>query len=105
MTFAVIKTGGKQYPVTPGQTLKIEKLPAQAEESKTITFDEVLLVVDGDKVKVGTPTVAGAKVMAERVSDGKAKKVTVLRYKNKINYKKVKGHRQPFTEVKITEIK
>ncbi len=102
MTFAVIKTGGKQYPVTPGQTLKIEKLPG---ESPTVTFDEVLLVADGADVKVGAPTVAGAKVVAERLGDGKAKKVTVLRYKNKINYKKIKGHRQPFTEVKITEIK
>ncbi|MBI2482350.1 MAG: 50S ribosomal protein L21 [Candidatus Vogelbacteria bacterium] len=104
MTFAVIKTGGKQYVVTPGQTLKIEKLPTNTGDSKIVTFDEVLLVVDDEIVKVGAPTVTGAKVTAERVSDGRAKKVTILRYKNKITYKKVKGHRQPFTEVKITSI-
>ncbi len=103
MAFAVIKTGGKQYKVEPGQTIKIEKL-TPAEGSKTVTFEEVLLVDDGSTTKLGKD-LAGAKITAEIVSEGRAKKVTVIHYKNKVRHFKKQGHRQRFTEVKIGEIK
>ncbi|MEK7477952.1 MAG: 50S ribosomal protein L21 [Patescibacteria group bacterium] len=103
MTFAVIKTGGKQYKVTEGQTLKIEKLP-KVEAGQKITFDEVLLVANDQDVKVGTPWVEGAKVTATVVREGKGKKVTIVHYKAKIRHQKITGHRQSFTEVKITSI-
>ena len=100
--FAIIETGGKQYRVTAGDILRVEKLPAEVKNS--ITFDQVLLIADGDKVEVGTPVVTGAKVTAEVVRNAKAKKVTVIKYKSKIRYKKTVGHRQQFTEVKIDKI-
>lgn len=100
MEFAVIKTGGKQYKVTPGQKLRVEKLKAEG----TYSFDEVLLVADGDKVTVGTPTVPGAHVEATVVAQGKAEKKLIFRYHNKTRYRKKKGHRQPYTEVQITNI-
>ena len=104
MTFAVIKTGGKQYHVAEGQTLKIEKLPA-TEASQPISFDEVLLVANDREVKIGTPKVEGAKVTATVVRKGKGKKVTIVHYKAKIRHQKITGHRQPFTEIKIDSIK
>jgi large subunit ribosomal protein L21 len=100
---AVIKTGGKQYLVKEGDVLSIEKLDGKKEGSK-ISFDEVLLVDDGKTTKVGEPTVKGAKVSAEVLSQGRAKKVTVIRYKAKSRYFKKRGHRQPFTKVKIISI-
>ena len=103
MAFAIIKTGGKQYRVEPGQTLKIEKI--EAAENGTVVFDEVLLTSDEKGVKVGAPHVAGAKVEAKLVKDGRAKKVIVFKYHSKTRYKKKKGHRQEFTEVEITAIK
>jgi large subunit ribosomal protein L21 len=103
MAFAIIKTGGKQYKVTPGQTLKIEKLAA-AEKGGKISFDEVLLVENGGTVKIGTPTVAGAKVSAEVTGAGLGKKVSVIHYKAKVRHQKIGGHRQPFTEIKIEKI-
>ncbi len=104
MTLAVIKTGGKQYKVKEGQTLKIEKLP-QVEAGQKISFAEVLLVANDQEVKIGTPTVVGAKVAATVVRKGKGKKVTVVHYKAKVRYQTIRGHRQPFTEVKIDSIK
>jgi len=104
MVFAVIKTGGKQYLVEPGQKLRVEKL-AEPKRGKTINFDEVLLVGDGRSVKVGTPLVSKAKVVAEWLDEGKDKKKLVFRYHSKTRYRKKKGHRQPFTEVLIKEIK
>ncbi|MDP2647795.1 MAG: 50S ribosomal protein L21 [Candidatus Yanofskybacteria bacterium] len=101
MTFAVIKTGGKQYKVAEGDTLKIEKLPVTEGE---VVFEDVLLVSDEDKVKVGMPKVPGAKVSAKVISTGKAEKKMVFRYKSKTRQRKKKGHRQPFTEVQITKI-
>jgi large subunit ribosomal protein L21 len=101
--FAVIKTGGKQYIVYPGQKLKIEKLDAK--EGGKISFNEVLLVADGAKVEIGTPAVKGAKVEAEVLKQGRNKKVIVFKYHAKTRYRKKKGHRQYFTEVKISEIK
>jgi len=109
---AVIKTGGKQYLVTPGQKIKIEKIdePASAkdlvgkEKNQEITFDEVLLLQKGNKLEIGTPFVNGTKVTGKILKQGKAKKVIAFKYKAKKRYKVKKGHRQPFTEVEITKI-
>ena len=100
MTFAVIKTGGKQYKVAEGDMLKVEKLNHDGGE---IEFKEVLLVVNGE-IKVGKPNVAGAKVTAKIIEDGKGKKKMVFRYKSKTRYRKKKGHRQPYTQVQILKI-
>ena len=99
--YAIIATGGKQYKVSEGDTIKVEKLGVTAGD--TVTFDQVLVVSDGE-VKVGDPTVAGATVEATVVGEGKAKKVIVYRYKRKSGYHKKNGHRQPFTQVKIEKI-
>lgn len=102
MTYAIIETGGKQYFVLSGTKLKIEKLP---ESGGLLNFDKVLLAGDNDEIHIGRPYLKNMKVLAERVSDGKAKKVKVFRYHSKTRYRKKKGHRQPFTEVLIKEIK
>ena len=99
---AVIVTGGKQYTVSEGDVLFIEKLNAEAES--TVKFDQVLAVLDGENSKVGTPVVEGASVEAKVVKIGKGKKITILRYKAKKNEKKKIGHRQPYTKVEITKI-
>lgn len=99
--YAIIATGGKQYKVEEGDVIRVEKLGVEAGE--TVTFDQVLVVSDGE-TKVGTPTVAGASVTATVVAEGKAKKVIVYRYKRKTGYHKKNGHRQPFTQVKIDKI-
>lgn len=99
--YAVIKTGGKQYRVTEGDHLRIEKLPGDV--GATVTFDEVLML-GGDKVAVGTPVVKGAKVTAEIVAQDRAKKVIVFKFKRRKNYRRKRGHRQPFTEIKITGV-
>ena len=98
---AVIVTGGKQYTVSEGDVLYIEKLNAEAEA--TVKFD-VLAVLDGENTKIGTPVVEGAAVEAKVVKNGKAKKITVFKYKPKKGEKKKIGHRQPYTKVKITKI-
>ncbi|TPE49976.1 50S ribosomal protein L21 [Maribrevibacterium harenarium] len=100
--FAVIKTGGKQYRVQEGQTLKVEKLAVEA--GAAVQFDEVLLVSNGDDVKVGAPVVEGAKVTAEVVAHGRGDKVTILKFRRRKHHMKRAGHRQWFTEVKITGI-
>ena len=100
MTFAIIKTGGKQYKVAEGDILTIEKLNHDGGE---VVFEEVLLVVNGE-VKVGKPTVSGAKVVAKVIEDGKGKKKMVFRYKSKTRQHKKKGHRQPYTKIQITKI-
>ena len=97
---AIIVTGGKQYTVSEGDILFIEKLNAEAEE--TVKFDQVLAVLDGENTKFGTPVVEGAAVEAKVVKNGKAKKITVFKYKAKKNEKKKQGHRQPYTKVEIT---
>ena len=99
---AVIVTGGKQYTVSEGDVLFIEKLNAEAES--TVKFDQVLAVLDGENSKVGTPVVEGASVEAKVVKNGKGKKLHVLKYKAKKNEKKKIGHRQPYTKVEITKI-
>lgn len=104
MAIAVIKTGGKQYKVTEGQTLKIEKI--EEEVGKKINLAEVLLVSDdkGKEVQIGTPFLESAKVEAEVLEQAKDKKVTVIKYKAKTRYKRTLGHRQHFTKIKITKI-
>ena len=99
---AVIVTGGKQYTVAEGDVIYIEKLNAEAESA--VTFDQVLAVVDGADSKFGTPTVAGAKVTAKVLKNGKGKKIYILKYKSKKNEKKKIGHRQPYTKVVIETI-
>jgi len=101
MKIAVIKTGGKQYLVTEGETITIEKLGSA--EGSAVSF-EVLLTDDGATTEVGTPLVSGAKVGGTVVLEGKAKKLTVVKYKAKSRYFKKRGHRQPFTKVAITKI-
>ena len=100
--YAIIVTGGKQYKVAEGDTLFVEKL--DAEEGATVTFDQVLMAGNGEDVKVGAPTVEGATVEAKVVKNGKAKKIYVYKMKRKKNYRRKKGHRQPFTKVEITKI-
>src|SRR6266508_461614 len=100
--YAVIQSGGKQYTVRPGDTLTVEKLDGDAGSSVDLT--DVLMVADGDAVTVGTPTVSGARVVAEIVEHGKHKKVVVFKYKPKIRYRKRTGHRQQFTRLAVKEI-
>ena len=100
--YAVIVSGGKQYRVQEGETLKLEKL--QAEAGSNVEFDRVLLVGNGDDIKIGEPVVDGAKVTAEVVQHGRAKKVEIIKFKRRKHHMKRQGHRQWFTEVKITGI-
>ncbi len=100
--YAIIETGGKQYKVSQGDVLFIEKLDTQADE--TITFDKVIAVSDNSSSKFGNPTVAGATVTAKVIKNGKGKKITVFTYKAKKNEKRKKGHRQPYTKVQIETI-
>ena len=99
---AIIGTGGKQYTVSEGDVLFIEKLNAEAEE--TVKFDQVLAVLDGENSKFGAPVVEGAVVEAKVVKNGKGKKIVVFKYKAKKNEKSKMGHRQPYTKVEITKI-
>lgn len=101
MSFAIIKTGGKQYKVQEGDTLSVEKL--EHKDSKVV-FDQVLLTNDGKNTKIGKPLVSGAKVDAKVLEDGKGDKKMVFRYKAKTRRRKKKGHRQPYTQVQITKI-
>ncbi len=100
--YAVIETGGKQYKVTEGETVFVEKLTA--DEGAEVVFDKVLVTGEGADVKVGAPTVDGAKVTAKVVKNGKSKKITVFTYKPKKNEKRKMGHRQPYTKVEIVKI-
>ena len=99
---AIIVTGGKQYVVSEGDVLYIEKLNAEAEE--TVKFDQVLAIMDGENSKIGAPVVEGAVVEAKVVKNGKGKKIHVIKYKAKKGQKKHIGHRQPYTKVEITTI-
>lgn len=100
--YAVIKSGGKQYKVQEGWTVKLEKLPV--EEGNEVVFDQVLMVGNGDDVTIGAPHVASAKVKAEVVAQGRHPKVKILKFKRRKHHMKRMGHRQYFTEVKITSI-
>ena len=99
---AIIVTGGKQYTVSEGDILFIEKLNVEADA--TVKFDQVLAVLDGDNSKIGAPVVEGACVEAKVVKNGKGKKIDVIKYKAKKGEKKHIGHRQPYTKVEITKI-
>ncbi|WP_300409986.1 50S ribosomal protein L21 [Lagierella sp.] len=100
--YAVIETGGKQLNVEVGKSYKVEKL--NVSEGDTVEFDRVLMVSNGDDVKIGNPVVEGAKVKATVEAQGRGKKVIVYKFKAKKNFRKKKGHRQPFTQVKIEAI-
>jgi large subunit ribosomal protein L21 len=101
MSYAVIKTGGKQYRVAQGDRIRVEKLPGDV--GAEITFDEVLML-GGDKVAVGTPLVSGASVSAKIVAQDRAKKIIVFKYRRRKNYRRKNGHRQPYTELEITGV-
>jgi len=101
--YAVIKTGGKQYKVFEGETLRIEKL--EIEPGKKVIFKEVLMIADGENVQVGSPLVEKASVEAKVVSQGKGKKVNILKFNRRKHSMKQQGHRQLFTEIKIGKIK
>ena len=101
--YAVIKTGGKQYRVSEGDTLQVEKLPGNPGDK--IKFDQVLLIGGDDATKVGTPVVKGASVAGEIVTQGRSKKIVVFKMRRRKNYRRKTGHRQAFTAVKITGIK
>jgi large subunit ribosomal protein L21 len=101
--YAVIKSGGKQYKVSQGDTIKVEKLPATEGDKFDIT--DVLMVADGENVTVGTPLVEGAAVSAEVLSHGRGPKVKIIKFKRRKQYRRQAGHRQAFTELAITGIK
>ncbi|AMX01626.1 50S ribosomal protein L21 [Microbulbifer thermotolerans] len=101
--YAVIESGGKQHRVEEGEVLRLEKLEVATGE--TIDFDKVLMVVDGDKINIGAPVVDGAKVTAEVVSHGRGEKVKIIKFRRRKHSMKRQGHRQWYTEVKITGIK
>ncbi len=100
--YAIIRTGGKQYPVSTGERLRVEKIDGQVGES--VELSEVLMIADGDDVKIGQPTVEGAKVTARIVEQGKAKKVIVFKKRKRKGYRVKRGHRQLFTALEIGEI-
>lgn len=100
--YAVIKTGGKQYRVTEGETLKVEKLPVDA--GATVELDQVLMIADGDNIKMGTPMVAGGKVTATVKSHGRHKKIEIIKFHRRKHHQKRTGHRQDYTELQITGI-
>jgi len=99
--YAIFETGGKQYKASKGDIVFVEKL--DGDPGKLVSFD-ALVVADGDDIKIGTPTVEGAKVRAKIVEHGKEKKVVTFKYKPKRNFRKKQGHRQPFTKIRITSI-
>jgi large subunit ribosomal protein L21 len=103
MAYAIIKTGGKQYKVSVGDKVDVEKLPLQ--EGDSAVFDQVLATGMGADIQVGTPVVAGASVVATVVKQFKAPKVTAFKFRKRKGYHLTKGHRQPLTRVQITEIK
>ena len=100
--YALIETGGKQYKVTPGQSIDVERLDVA--EGGAVELGKVLLIADGDRVVVGTPTVDGAKVIATSQGEGKGKKIIVFKYKPKVRYRKKTGHRQLYTRLAIDKI-
>mgnify|MGYP001616165108 CR=1 FL=1 len=105
MEFAVITTGGKQYKVSKGGLVSIEKITGEFKKGDKISFDKVLMVDDGKDTTIGTPYITGAKVESEIVEIGRSRKVLVMKYKQKSRYLKRNGHRQPFFKVKILNIK
>lgn len=105
MKLAVIQTGGKQYIVSEGDTLKIEKLATDSKKGDKITFDKVILLSDAGDVKIGTPYLDKSRVEASILEIGKNEKIRVIKYKQKSRYFKKRGHRQPYLKVKISSVK
>ncbi|MBU0612288.1 50S ribosomal protein L21 [Patescibacteria group bacterium] len=105
MEFAVIKTGGKQYKVSKGDVISIEKIKGEFKKGDKVSFDKVLMVDDGKDTTIGTPYITGAKVDAEIEQVGRSRKILVVKYKQKSRYLRRNGHRQPFFKVKILSIK
>lgn len=101
--FAIVEIGGKQYKVSPGDKLKVEKL--EAAEGESVNFDKVLLTADGEKITIGSPYITGAAVEGKALKQGRNKKIIVFKYSSKTRYRKKKGHRQYFTEVEVVSIK
>jgi large subunit ribosomal protein L21 len=101
--YAVIQTGGKQYRVEPSALVRVEKL--EAEVGTRIEFDQVLLLADGENVRVGTPFVPGAAVAAEIVEHFRDRKIVIFKYRRRKNYRRKAGHRQPYTALRVTEIR
>jgi len=101
--YAIFRAQGKQFKVEEGQTIKLPRM--EAEPGSKVTFDEVLLISDGDTITAGTPTVKGAKVEAEIVRETKGEKIYVFKFKRRKNYRRKTGHRQGYTEVRITDLK
>ncbi len=100
--YAVIETGGKQYRVTEGQTIKVEKL--RADEGATVEIEKVLMVANGEDIKIGAPYVTGGKVSATVASHGRGKKIKIVKFRRRKHFRKQMGHRQDYTELKITGI-
>ncbi len=100
--YAVIKTGGKQYRVAEGQTLKVEKL--EIEEGASVEFDTVLMIADGDRIEVGAPYVEGGRVTATVKSQGRGPKIRIIKFRRRKHYFKTQGHRQSYTELRINGI-
>ena len=101
--YAVIATGGKQYKVTKGETLRVEKL--EGDEGSTVNLDNVLMVADGDKVSVGTPTLDKASVTAKIVAHGRGEKIEIIKFRRRKHSRSQMGHRQSYTEIEVTDIK
>jgi len=99
--YAIVESGGKQYKVSPGETIEVDKMSVSGE---SIELDRVHLIADGDKVTVGKPLVAGAKVIADVLGDGRKEKIIVFKYKPKTRYRRKKGHRQHYTKLSIKDI-
>ena len=102
IVYAIVATGGRQYRVEPGQRLEIEKV--SAESGTEIELGDVLLVGDGENITVGTPTIPGARVLADVLGEVKGKKIIVFKYKNKVRYRRKTGHRQRYSRLQIKEI-
>jgi large subunit ribosomal protein L21 len=100
--YAVIETGGKQYRVAPGDVIKVEKL--EAGEGAEVALDRVLMVADGEQVKIGTPMISGAKVTATVKAHGRADKIRIFKLRRRKNFRKTQGHRQYYTQIEITGI-
>jgi large subunit ribosomal protein L21 len=100
--YAVFKTGGKQYRASTGDVIKVEKI--EAEKGATLELDQVLMVGEGDDVKIGTPYLEGGKVTATVIDQGRSKKIKIIKFKRRKNYRRTMGHRQYFTQIEITGI-
>ncbi len=101
--YAVIKTGGKQYKVSPGDVLRVEKLDGK--KGDTVEMKDVLLIADGDKLSVGKPNLSSASVTAEVMGDGRGEKILIFKHRRRKGFRKTIGHRQDFTTIKVKEIK